>query len=40
VAKTGLSVGGKFVEHRNTVWQLEGKFEDNQAHLSSQVETT
>jgi hypothetical protein len=26
VAKTGLEVGGSFVEHRNTVWRLQGTF--------------
>jgi hypothetical protein len=26
VAKSGLEVGGNFVEHRNTIWQLNGTF--------------
>jgi hypothetical protein len=26
VGKTGLEFGGTFVEHRNTVWRLQGKF--------------
>jgi hypothetical protein len=26
VAKTGLEAGGAFVEHRDTVWRLQGTF--------------
>lgn len=26
VAKVGLEAGGKFVEHRNTIWRLQGSF--------------
>jgi hypothetical protein len=26
VAKAGLEAGGSFIEHRNTVWRLQGAF--------------
>lgn len=26
VGKTGLEIGGNFVEHRNTIWRLQGTF--------------
>ncbi len=30
MAKTGLDVGGKFEDHKSTIWRLEGKFLQNQ----------
>ncbi|UYF98864.1 hypothetical protein [Halomonas sp. GD1P12] len=28
ISKTGLEIGGKFEDHKSTIWRLEGKFKD------------